>query len=327
MTSTTQRTERRDDERAGDTPSRDHVIGVDLGGTKIRAGIATIAGELLAEKRIRTRSDGSEAIEQIHGLVLELCATTGVAIDRIAATGIGGAGVPDATGASFDLAPNLTALSDTPFAGRLGELLGHPVVIENDVNVSAVGELVAGLGRGHSDFVFVSVGTGIGMGIIANGELVRGAKGAAGEIGFLPFGADPLDPANHVRGALEEVTAGDAVSGRFLLGAGSALSPEEVFARAADGDEHAVLAVDDEARWLAAGIVAVTAVLDPELVILGGGIGSRPDLASRITSWLARYGQPDLPVRTSLLGPLAPVIGAAAIAIDAATAAQKGLSR
>jgi predicted NBD/HSP70 family sugar kinase len=171
--------------------------------------------------------------------------------------------------------------------------------------------------------------------------LLRGARGAAGEIGFLPLGADPLDPAHHVRGALEEVTAGDAVSGRFLLGprpdagpgpdthpgTGSGVSAEEVFALAASGDARAVDAVDEEARWLAAGIAAVTAVLDPELVILGGGIGARPDLVPRVTSWLARYGQPHVPVRISLLGPLAPVIGAAEIARHAAAAAEKGLSR
>jgi glucokinase len=307
--------------------SLDHVIGVDLGGTKIRAGIATMSGELLAEKRTDTSNDGSDVIGQIHSLALELCDTIGITLDRIVATGVGGAGVPDNTGTTFELAPNLTALSAIPFTERLSALLGHQVVIENDVNVSAVGELVAGLGRGHSDFVFISVGTGVGMGIIANGSLLRGAKGAAGEIGFLPFGADPLDPANHVRGPLEEVTAGDAVSGRFLFSAGSVLSPEEIFTLATTGDERAVDAVDEEARWLAAGIVAVNAVLAPELVVLGGGIGTRADLLPRITSWLGRFGQPDLTIRVSELGHLAPVIGAMTIAIEAAAAAQKGTSR
>jgi predicted NBD/HSP70 family sugar kinase len=286
-----------------------------------------LTGELIAEKRTATSSDGSDAIDQIHSLVLELCDSTGLTIDRVLATGVGGAGVPDATGASFDLAPNLTALGGIPFRDRLGKLLGHPVVLENDVNVSAVGELVAGLGRGHSNFVFVAVGTGIGMGIVVNGALLRGANGAAGEIGFLPIGADPLSPANQVRGPLEEVTAGDAISRRFLAGAGAALSPKEIFEIAASGDETAIDAVDEEARWLAMGIIAVNAVLDPEIVILGGGIGSRPDLLPRITSWLIRLGQPNLNVRTSELGSLAPVIGAATIAAEAAAAAQKGISQ
>jgi glucokinase len=305
----------------------DHVIGIDLGGTKIRAGIATFSGELLAEKRTDTSAAGSDVIEQIRSLALHLCDTIGITLDRVAATAVGGAGVPDKTGTTFDLAPNLTALGDIPFTEQLSAALGHLVVIENDVNVSAVGELVAGLGRGHSHFVFISVGTGIGMGIVVNGSLLRGSKGAAGEIGFLPLGGDPLDPANHVRGPLEEVTAGDAVSGRFLSSSGSALSPEEIFALAASGDQEAVEAVDEEARWLAAGIVAVNAVLAPELVVLGGGIGTRPDLLPRITSWLIHFGQPDLIIRVSELGHLAPVIGALTIAIEAAAAAQKGISR
>lgn len=310
-----------------ETTRRDYVIGVDLGGTKIRAGIATRSGELLADKRTSTSAAGADVIEQIHTLILQLCHENNVTLDQIAATGVGGAGVPDATGTTFGLAPNLAALGDIPFSVRLAEVLGHPVTIENDVNVSALGELMAGLGQGRSDFVFISVGTGIGMGIIANGELLRGYRGAAGEIGFLPLGADPLDPANHVRGPLEEVTAGDSVASRFLHTTGSKLSTEDIFTRAENGDPHALTAIDEEARWLAAGIASINAVLAPELVVLGGGIGTRPDLLPRITSWLVRFGQPHLTVRVSELGHLAPIIGAATIAIHAADAAQKETSQ
>ena len=305
----------------------DYVIGVDLGGTKIRAGIATLSGEILAEKKIGTSNDGSDVVEQIDALVRELCGSVGAEISQVVATGIGGAGVPDETGTTFKLAPNLTVLGGIPFTQHLSDLLGHPVVIENDVNVSALGELQAGLGRGHSDFVFISVGTGVGMGIIANGTLLRGSRGAAGEIGFLPFGADALDPAHHIRGPFEEVTAGDAVSSRYQKRTGSSLHPEDIFGRAAAGEQSAIEAVDEEARWLAAGIVAVNAVLAPDLVVLGGGIGTRPDLLPRISSWLERFGQPDLTIRVSELGQMAPVFGAVTIAIEAAAAAQKGTTR
>lgn len=303
------------------------LVGIDLGGTKIRAGIADSAGAILAERKVKTETGGSNAVHQIVSIVEDLCAAIGADVSRVAATGIGGAGVPDEAGTSFDLAPNLQDISETPFVRQLSLQLGHPVLIENDVNVAALGELHYGLGRGHSDFVYVAVGTGIGMGIIGGGRLVRGAHGAAGEIGFLPFGADPLDPATRVRGALEEETAGDAIVRRYQQSTGKDCSPRDIFLAAAAGDSSAVATIDTEARWIAAALAAVNAVLDPELVVLGGGIGSRSALQPLIHSWLDRYGVASLDVHLSTLGHHAPVAGAVRVALESAHSLQKGRVR
>jgi predicted NBD/HSP70 family sugar kinase len=208
----------------------------------------------------------------------------------------------------------------------LAERLRHPVVIENDVNISALGELHYGVGLTHSDFVFVSVGTGIGMGIVAGGQLVRGSSGAAGEIGYLPFGTDALAPENHVRGPLEEAVAGDALDRRYRAVSGQHLSTREIFTKARGGNAEAIAAVDDEARWVAAALVAVNAVLDPEVFVIGGGIGSRKDLLPYIQTWLKRHGA-SLDIRTSELGHRAPVAGAVRLALEASGTANIGPSQ
>ena len=293
-----------------------HVAGVDLGGTKTRIGIATADAVLVAETVEPTGRDAGRLPIQIAARIRALAAVAGVDPAAIGATGVGAAGVPDAAG-SFAIAPNLGGIGETPFARELAANLGHRVVLENDVNVAALGELRFGVGRNCRDFVVVAVGTGIGMGIVSDGRLLRGARGAAGEIGFLPLGTDPFDARNHRRGPLEETVAGDVLAARYQEAGGGEVTARQVFELAAAGDHRAQEAIDAEARWLSAGIVAVAAILDPDLVVLGGGIGGRRELADRVRAWLPRYGVAGLDVRISELGDRAPVLGAVGLAIDA----------
>lgn len=290
-----------------------HVAGVDLGGTKVRVGIATTGGELVAETTVATAEAG-RLPEQISAQVRRLAEEAGIDPAAIGATGVGGAGVPGEAG-TFDVAPNLRGIDETPFARDLSAELGHPVVLENDVNVAALGELAEGVGRTVDDFVVVSVGTGIGMGIVSGGRLLRGARGAAGEIGFLPIGADPLDRRNHRRGTLEEVLAGDVLAARYS--ATRPVSARKVFGLASAGDRAALAALDEEARWLATALVAVAAVLDPAVIVLAGGIGGRAELVERVERWLPLLGSSGLVIQASELGSRAPVLGAVRLAIDA----------
>ncbi|WP_158253358.1 ROK family protein [Cryobacterium sp. N19] len=293
-----------------------YVIGIDLGGTKIRAGLADSTGIILAERTEPTNSAGGpELVHQLVVVIRTLCVDASVAFADLRATGIGGAGVPNDS-AGFDLAPNLGA-SGSGLTQSLEAALGHRVVLENDVNVAAIGELVAGVGRETDNFVFVAVGTGLGMGIVVNGQLVRGATGAAGEIGFLPFGADPFDPANHLHGPLEEVTAGHTLADRYRRSTGQTVSTRDVFALAGRADSDAIAALDDEAQYLALALVAVNAILNPEIFVLGGGVGSRTGLLPHLTPWLVRLGAPTLDIRFSELGHQAPIVGAVQLALEA----------
>jgi predicted NBD/HSP70 family sugar kinase len=298
----------------------EYVVGIDLGGTKVRAGIATLDGTILSEVSEPTAAGAGRAlVPQITALVSRLATSAGGNALDVLATAIGGAGVPDGEGGRFDSAPNLGDLNGVSLVAELELELGHPVVLENDVNVAAIGELHEGIGRQHDSFAFVSVGTGVGVGLVLRRRLWPGVSGSAGEIGYLPFGADPFDPKNQRRGALEEVAAGDAIARRFVLATGAdPLSAVDVFDRAAAGDAHAVASLDEEARWLARALVAIDAVVNPGVFVLGGGIGSRTELLVPIRHWLGRLGRPHLKVRISRLGNLAPIVGAVRLAIDAA---------
>jgi glucokinase len=296
-------------------PRPTHLVGVDLGGTKIHVAVADHTGRLLGETIAPTGAErGAQLAQRVRAITTDLLLQQQIDPGTIRAVGIGAAGAVDPGNRAFALAPNLGDLQGVNLANLLEEAFGCPVAIDNDVNLAAIGEWRHGLAQGASDFVFIAVGTGIGMGIIANGQLLRGARGAAGEIGFLPFGTDPLHAANQFRGPLEEALAGDAIARRYNDANGTVEETREVFKRAFSGDAAAERAVDGEAKYLAQAIVAVHAVLDPDLFILGGGIGSRPELLPLTLPWLERFGVQQLDVRTSQLGNSATVRGAIEIA-------------
>ncbi|WP_284984938.1 ROK family protein [Arthrobacter sp. efr-133-TYG-118] len=305
------------------------VVGVDLGGTKVRAGIAGLDGRVLFQMTEPTAPDaGPDLVPQLSALVAALASAVGADVSAVVATAVGGAGVPDGDSGRFERAPNLGELDGFSLAADLEEALGHPVVLENDVNIAALGELHDGVGSAYDSFAFVSVGTGIGVGLILDRRLWAGASGGAGEIGYLPFGADPLNPASHRRGPLEEVVAGDAI-GRRYAASSDAAAPEatpdavEVFDRAGRGDPRAAASLDEEAKWIAHALVAVDAVVNPGLFVLGGGIGTRIELLAPIRAWMTRLGRGDLEVAISRLGPRAPIAGAVRLAIDKALQPQE----
>jgi glucokinase len=185
------------------------------------------------------------------------------------------------------------------------------------VNMATLAEQRHGLGVGVSDFVFIAVGTGVGMGIVASGRLLRGATGAAGEIGFLPLGLDPFERGNQRHGALEETTGGVGVARRYAALAGGepgAVAAVEVYERAAAGDPHAGAVLDDQARAMALAVVSVQATLDPALVVFGGGIGSRADFIARVRSYVGGLALRHPTVEVSRLGERAGLIGAVELA-------------
>ena len=294
-----------------------YVIGVDLGGTHLRAALADGSGRLLAQLDERTRADLVEQLERVIG---ELA--TVQAGPRVARTVIGGAGVPDGND-SLSHAPNLTLSPGVALARLLSERVGHPVTLENDVNVAAVGELYDGVGRTHRDFVVVSVGTGIGAGVVLDGRLVRGTRGAAGEIGYLPLGTDPLDPAHHTHGALEEIASGRGMARRYTELTGDEVPAVTIFERAEHGDTDAREIIDDAARWTAGALASLVAVLDPGIAVLAGGIGSRQDFHDRVVAWLPRFGA-ELPIVQSHVVDGAPLRGAVRLALDLHRSVQNG---
>jgi predicted NBD/HSP70 family sugar kinase len=300
-------------------PRSGFVIGVDLGGTRLRAAIGDLGGTLLGEVAVPTEPRGGrDLIRQICGTARGLAEAEQVSWCSVQCVAIGTPGVLDPRSGGLSLAANIPGIGEVHVQEELADELAVPVLLDNDVNMAVLGEHWQGLGRGMTDFVFVAVGSGVGMGLVVDGQIRRGAHGAAGEICYLPLGADPYDEANQVRGPFEEAAAGRGILRRYAEAGGTAADVPEVFAAAAAGDQAARDVIEEEGRLLALAIAGVASVLDPQLAVLGGGIGAREEILPPVQRWLARLMRDPVEVRTTLLGHRASLVGALAVALRTA---------
>jgi predicted NBD/HSP70 family sugar kinase len=307
-------------------PTAGYVVGIDVGRSWIRVAAADLSGEIVARRDERNRARSATALVKSVGSVAhDVVDAAGVTWKRVAHTVVGGPGVFDPDSDRLRHAPNLPGWSRPGVMSALREALPPTAALDNDANLAAVGERTYGSGRHARTFVYVSVGTGIGMGVIIDGELYRGAHGAAGEVGYLPLGADepgdvPRGPEARRRGILEEAASADAVVRTAKrLGMEGATSAKRVFAAARAGDELALAAVEAEAERLALVVGTVAAIVDPEFVLLGGGIGGNIDLLRPpLERRLAELTPLAPPVAEGELGQDAIVLGAVASALDTA---------
>jgi glucokinase len=292
------------------------AIGVDLGGTKILAAISDVSGAIRAERRIPTgvNPTGKDLVARLGDLCRALADQADLPWSTVGAIAVGSPGVTDPVTGHIDLAANIPALADTDLRHELSAELGKPILLENDVNLAVIGERWKGLAQRSDDVVFINLGTGLGMGILARGEVWRGSSGSAGEIGFLPLGADLFDPSVHELGPLEEVLSARGVAAiyerrRAETSEGPLPSPREIF-RAALSNTAARQTVEEIGRYLTLAIAAVQAVLDPERVIIGGGIGANPLLLKEVRDRLERLPRRPISVDISALGERAALVGA-----------------
>jgi predicted NBD/HSP70 family sugar kinase len=305
-------------------PEAGYVIAVDVGRAWIRLALANLAGEVLARRTEPSQASSSRTlVAQISKRARALAAEAGVPYQRITYTVIGSPGFVDPRSGTIRLAPNLAGWGHPGVLEALGEQLGPEFAVENDVKLATLGEQAHGQGKGIANFAFVSVGTGIGMGIVIDGRLYRGSRGAAGEIGYLPLGEPESKSASGMqrRGWLESVAAADGVVATAKrVGIKRRVTAKEVFEAAREGDYLAQEVVAIEAEHLARAVAALTSMIDPELVVLGGGIGGNGDLLikpieKRLRA-LLRLPPPKIVV--SSLGDDAVVLGALATALTTA---------
>lgn len=298
------------------------VAGIDLGGTKVRGAIADASGRIVAEATEPTRDTGArDVISQIAGMVSALGSRSGV---HPALLAVGSPGVVDEHG-HFQLSFNIDELADVSLASEVQAHVGVPVIVDNDANMAALGEQWQGVARGCRNFAVLSVGTGLGMGLVINGSLHRGSRGFAGEVAYLPIGEDPRSPEARRFGALEWAAGTAGIRRRLLTalernghGSGTTLDAESdvhaIFEAARAFDPLARELVDHEASLLAHAILAVATVVDPELVIITGGIGADPLLIDLVRASLDEISPHRIRVERSILGDRCGVMGALAAA-------------
>lgn len=297
------------------------VAGVDIGRDFIRLAIADLRGEFVGRRDVRNAARSApDLVRRVRELAHAVAEEAGVAWADVSYAVIGSPGVLNADTGRLDFAPNLPGWGRAGLVEELRAALEVDSAIENDINLAAVGELTFGAGRGLKNFVLVSIGTGVGMGIVINGALYAGGRGTAGEVAFLPApGAEPPAEDSRHHGQTEAVIAGAGVAHAAQRAQLEAASAKEVFAAAAAGDATARELVLAEGRRIGDLVTAVTAVLDPDLVVLSGGIGRNVDvLGEPIAARMAELSPFRPPIVASALGETGVLQGAVARALDVA---------
>jgi glucokinase len=308
------------------------TFGVDLGGTNLRVALVDPDGSVVDERRVAT----PKTLDDIVASITEIVRALAPLRPDARALGVGAAGMVDFEG-TIHYSPNVHAFLHAPVRPRLEEASGLHVVVDNDANVAVVAELVHGAARGCTEVLLITLGTGVGGGVVTRGEVVRGAHGFGTEVGH--FQVDPDGPlcACGQRGHWEALASGTALGllGREWAAAGAAPS---VLAKASGsldditgvlvgdvaqaGAPDAVAVVEEYARRVAIGLVGLVNIFDPELVVVSGGLVELDDvlLAPLRAAFDGRIEgaahRPAVPILAAELGGRAGVVGAAVLARD-----------
>ncbi|MFF4755093.1 ROK family protein [Streptomyces sp. NPDC002514] len=296
-------------------PAAGHVLGVDVGRGWLRVAVADLDGTVVARTDVRNRARGSAAMaDLVVTTARQVVAGSGVDPAEVVHAVVGTPGVYDTKQRRVRYAMHLPGWGRAGLFDRMGEELGVPLEVHNDANLAALGEYTYGVGAGSRLFAYILVGTGLGMGVVSGGRLFTGAHGLAGEIGFLPW------PGQRQPERLEDAVSGVAVvEAARRFGMSGRLTAKSVFDAARQQNPAAVQAVRLEGERIAHTVAAATAVLDPDLVVVGGGVGHSVDLLLRPVREQLRTLTPLRPrIAASRLGEDAVLLGAVATALDTA---------
>jgi glucokinase len=307
-----------------------NAIGVDVGGTKIAAGVVTPEGEILNEVRYPTAASSERLLSSIARAIAEVKD----GFDEVGGACLAVPGFVLTAENKVIFAPNLHAIEGIPLKEEIGERTGLPVTVENDANAAAWGEFRFGAGSEVEHLVFITLGTGVGGGVIMHGVLLRGAQGAGGELGHVTIQATGPRCNCGNRGCLEALASGTAIQRRAREVANekpdSALGRlaterkvlgEDVTELAQEGDEAAVSVLEEAGTWLGIGLAGFVNVFNPEVIAIGGGVAKASEFilppAREEVRLRARSPSRDLvEIKEATLGPESGVLGAAALARD-----------
>lgn len=314
------------------------LLGIDLGGTTVKFGILTLEGEVQEKWAIETNilEDGKHIVPDIIASIKHRLDLYGLSAADFSGIGMGSPGAVDRKRKTVTGAYNLN-WSETQAVGQaIEEALGIPFAIDNDANVAALGERWVGAGDNNPDVVFVTLGTGVGGGIIAAGNLIHGVGGAGGEIGHIIVepGEQGFECTCGSKGCLETVASATGVVRvarlmaetyegdspiKLAIDNGDSVTSKDIFQAAEGGDSFANTIVDKVSFYLGLATVNISNILNPDSVIIGGGVSAAGEfLRSRIQAYFDQFTFPQVRQTTQLkiaeLGNDAGIIGAASLA-------------
>ena len=308
------------------------VLGIDIGGTKLAAGVVDADGRMLERGEVPTLAyEGLEPVlERIVGLGRELLARAAAQKEPVQRIGIGCAGPVDLKAGKVFNPPNLPGWSEVSLVRHIESALGLPAVLENDANAAALGEFRYGAGKGARSLVYFTVSTGIGGGIILDGKVWHGLKDAAGEVGHMTVCPDGPVCGCGSRGCLEAMASGPSIArrAREAVAAGRStrlrevpvVTSADVVRLAQEGDAVAREVWDAAVMYLGIGVAAVITILAPERVVLGGGVTRAGDflfepLRAEVRRRVKLVPVESVPILPAALGPNVGILGAAAVAM------------
>ena len=311
--------------------SHGYVVGVDIGGSRLRMMLADLNGKVTTQWSMQF-SEKQRTPKAVCGLIREglkaMCQEGGASLKKVLHMTVGAPGMTNVDSGVVVSAPNLCEWNDVPLRAMIEKETGVTTLVENDTNLAAVGEHWRGSAEGIGNFIFIAMGTGVGAGIFLRGRLHHGAGWSAGEIGYMDASAGrrgPLDVRSP--GQLERAIGGEGIEREWLrllaCDRRSSNAPlkklraTEIFDLAAEGDRLASEVVQYTAGILAHCIADLALVLDPEAVILGGGVGSHAELCRATTKILDRNEFARPRIRSSSLGPQAQLHGAIFLSLAA----------
>ncbi len=300
------------------------LVGVDLGGTNIKAGLVDDTGRLMEKLSIPTEAHlgRDRIIENICAAARDVAG--GTEWKNIDAVGVGSPGPLDHRRGVVITAPNLPGWENVPLADEVSAGLGVRTFVENDANAACWGEYWVGAGKDCGSMVLLTLGTGIGSGIILDGRLWRGSIGAGAEIGHMVIDYDGEDCACGNRGCLEAYASAPATVRRFLRMKGETsgeVTADVIYEKALAGDATARKALEETGRYLGIAVANIANVLNPEMVLFSGGLAGAADIlipAIREEVLLRAFDAvtADLTIATSAIPDDAGVIGAAGCALE-----------
>ncbi|MEV0411815.1 ROK family transcriptional regulator [Streptomyces sp. NPDC050448] len=299
------------------------VIGVDFGHTHLRVAVGNLAHQVLAEESAPLDVDASwaDGFDRAEALVGELIAGIGVGLEKVIGVGLGVPGPIDVESGTLGSTAILPGWAGINPRQELSQRLGVPVYVDNDANLGALGELVWGSGRGVKDLAYIKVASGVGAGLVINGQIYRGPGGTAGEIGHITL--DESGPVCRCgnRGCLETFAAARYVLPLLQSTHGPELTMERVVELAREGDPGCRRVIADVGRHVGSGVANLCNVLNPSRVVLGGSLAEAGELIlTPIRESVGRYAIPSaarqLSVLTGSLGGRAEVLGALALVLS-----------